>query len=105
MVVLAISLVSMQLTYTIDFVLHHDELFLHIIIMALLSALANLFIFKIITLFRQHVYALVGTVRKCITVGVSILYYGHQISFLQLIGIFLVFGGVLLEISMNYRLL
>jgi len=93
---LILSIVSWQLPYTVNFILHHDELFLHIIVLSLLNAISTMFIYKIITLFRQHVYPLVSTVRKCITVGVSILYFGHHISFAQLIGILLVFGGVML---------
>jgi UDP-galactose transporter B1 len=88
----------------VEFIVYHDELLLHLTVMSLLNALGALFIYKIITLFRQHVYPLVGTVRKCITVGVSIVYFGHHITFLQLMGIMLVFGGVLLEILMNYKL-
>ncbi len=64
-----------------------------------------MFIFKIITLFRQHIYPLVSTVRKCITVGISILYFGHHVTSLQFLGIVLVFAGVLLEITLNYKLL
>ncbi len=95
-VVLIVSLISFQLPYTLSFIYHHDELLIHLMIMSLLNAVGAIFIFKIITLFRQHVYPLVGTVRKCITVGVSILYFGHSISIGQFIGILLVFGGVLL---------
>jgi UDP-galactose transporter B1 len=103
-VVLILSLVTWQLPYTINFIIHHDELFLHIIVLGLTNAISAIFIYKVITLFRQHVYPLVSTVRKCITVAVSILYFGHHIEFAQLIGILLVFGGVMLEISMNYKL-
>lgn len=104
-VVLILSLVSWQLPYTLKFMMEHDELFLHIIMLGLSNAISAIFIYKIISIFRQHVYPLVSTVRKCITVGVSILYFGHHIEFAQLIGIVLVFGGVMLEISMNYKLL
>ena len=100
-----LSLVSLQLPYTVNFILHHDELFLHIIVLGLANAISAIFIYKIITTFRQHVYPLVSTVRKCITVGVSILYFGHNIELAQMIGIVLVFGGVMLEISMNYKML
>jgi hypothetical protein len=102
---LLLSLVSLQLPYTVNFILHHDELFLHIIMLGLANAISAIFIYKIITTFRQHVYPLVSTVRKCITVGVSILYFGHHIELVQMIGIVLVFGGVMLEISMNYKML
>lgn len=104
-VVLILSLVTWQLPYTVNFIINHDELFLHIIVLGLTNAISAIFIYKIITLFRQHVYPLVSTVRKCITVAVSILYFGHHIEIAQLIGIVLVFGGVMLEISMNYKLL
>jgi drug/metabolite transporter (DMT)-like permease len=71
----------------------------------MLNSICAMFIFKIITLFRQHIYPLVSTVRKCITVGVSILYFGHHIEILQIAGIIIVFFGVLLEIAVNYKFL
>ena len=64
--------------------------------MSLFSAIGALFIYKIITLFRQHIYPLIGTVRKCISVGMSAIYFGHHLAPMQILGVALVFGGVLL---------
>lgn len=89
-------MITWQIPYSFQFILNHDELFLHIVVLALLNAFGVMFVYKIITLFRQHVYPLVSTVRKCITVTISILYFGHHINFVQFLGIILVFGGVLL---------
>jgi len=54
-----------------------------------------MFSFKLINIFRQHVYPLVSNTRKCITVCVNIVWYGHHLGVMQWVGVVVVFGGIL----------
>jgi hypothetical protein len=49
-----------------------------------------------IKLFKQHIPAFVIATRKCFTVVVNIIYFGHTVVPIQIIGIALVFSAVML---------
>ena len=55
-------------------------------------------------IFRQHILPLVIITRKCFTVLINVLWYGHHLKILQWVGISLVFGGIMVEIVNNYNL-
>lgn len=52
--------------------------------------------------YKQHIPAFVIGIRKCLTVIVNILYFGHSINTLQLFGIVFVFFSIMWEIYDNY---
>lgn len=56
-----------------------------------------------VNLFKQHIPAFVIATRKCFTVIVNIIIFGHQIVWIQGIGIILVFTAVMMEVYLNYQ--
>jgi UDP-galactose transporter B1 len=101
---LILSIISWQISYFIDFVIKHDRLMLDLTLYGLLIGIGNIYAYKLISICRQHVYPLVSNVRKCFTVCVNVLWFGHNLKGLQWLGILMVFGGVLFEIISNYNL-
>ena len=103
-----VSLIASILTWKIHYFLHfamdHDHLLTDLMVYSMLNAMSIMFIYKLMSMFRQHVYPLVATTRKCFTVGINVFYYGHHLAGLQWMSIGLVFGGVLIEIINNYNL-
>ncbi len=84
--------------------LNHDGLLGDLTIYGVLYSTAVMFAYKLISIFRQHVYPLVLGTRKCFTVCLNIAWYGHHLSAMQWVGIFVVFTGIMVEIFNNYNL-
>jgi len=74
-----------------------------LIIYSLLNAFGQLVIYRMIKSFRQHIPAFIIAIRKCFTVIVNIVYFGHQVNYLQGIGMSLVFIAVIMEVYENYK--
>lgn len=47
--------------------------------------------------FKQHIVPFIITTRKIITVGISMLYFRHETSGLQVVGILVVFASTMVE--------
>ena len=71
--------------------------------MAVLNAVGQLFIYKMIKEFRQHVPSFVIAFRKCLTVMVNILWFGHTLNWQQFSGLILVFTAVIVEVWINKK--
>jgi len=71
---------------------------------SLLTALGGLFGYKLVNTFRQHIYPLVSNTRKCMTVCVNVVWFGHKLAKMQWLGIVIVFAGIMMEIVNNYNL-
>ncbi len=60
--------------------------------MSVLTFVGQIFVYRMIKEFKQHIVPFVVTTRKIITVGFSLLYFHHKSSYQQVIGIILVFA-------------
>lgn len=60
--------------------------------MSVLTFIGQIFVYRMIKEFKQHIVPFVVTTRKIITVGFSLLYFNHKSSFQQVIGIVMVFA-------------
>jgi len=49
--------------------------------------------------FKQHIVPFVITTRKIFTIFISIVYYSHETTFVQLFGVFVVFVTVIYEFA------
>jgi UDP-galactose transporter B1 len=65
---------------------------MHMLALSITGAIGQMFVYWMINYFRQHVVPFVITTRKLLTVGISIIYFNHEVTFMQIIGIILVFG-------------
>lgn len=67
------------------------------LLMGVLSTVGQMFVYQMIKEFKQHFVPFVITTRKIVTVGLSILYFGHETNAGQVIGILIVFAIVTYE--------
>ena len=101
---LVINLLTWNISYFVTFILTHNGLMLDLSIWAVLHALGGIFCYKLMSIFRQHILPLVINTRKCMTVVVNVLWYGHHLVLMQWLGVVLVFGGIMMEVIANYNL-
>ena len=102
--VIVLSVVTGRMWYFFEFMFTHDGFFSSMTLYTLLYSVGNIFGFKVITEFRQHIYPLVSNLRKCTTICLNILWYGHQLMLMQWVGIVIVFIGVMVEVAHNHGL-
>ena len=86
------------------FVLTHNGVMADLAIWAVLHSLGGVFCFKLMNISRQHILPLVINTRKCLTVIINVLWYGHHLVIAQWFGVALVFGGIMMEVVTNYNL-
>ena len=81
--------------------MHCKGFFWHILGFSLLNGIGQLFIYRMIIEFRQHIPSFVIAVRKCLTVVINLAFFGHKINKFQMGGIFIVFSAVIWEVINN----
>ena len=67
------------------------------------GAIGQIFVYWLINSFRQHVVPFIITTRKILTVVISILYFGHYVTFIQILGIIIVFLAVFYEFAREIK--
>lgn len=77
--------------YTIKFCWYYPLFTVHLVAMSILTFIGQIFVYRMIKQFKQHIVPFVVTTRKIITVGFSLIYFNHKSSFGQIVGIILVF--------------
>lgn len=70
---------------------------LHMSIMGALSAIGQMFVYRMIKQFKQHFVPFVITTRKIFTVALSIVFYHHETNAVQVFGLLMVFSVVTFE--------
>lgn len=101
---LVISVVTLNIIYFFSFIFDHGRLLIDLAAYSFLYSLGGIFAFKLMNTFRQHIYPLVSNTRKCLTVCINVMWYGHRLANMQWVGIFLVFSGIMVEVVSNYSL-
>ena len=94
----------MNMKYFLQFAFNHSSLLVDLLAFALLSAISGVFSFKLVNTFRQHIYPMVSNTRRCLTICINVVWYGHHLNKMQWFGIIMVFGGIMVEIVNNYKL-
>lgn len=61
------------------------------IMLSCLTTIGQVFVYRMIKQFKQHIVPFVITTRKIFTVVISIVFYGHKTSFFQILAIILIF--------------
>jgi drug/metabolite transporter (DMT)-like permease len=77
------------------YMITHPVFFIHLIGMSILSCLGQFFVYRMIKQFKQHIVPFVITTRKIVTIFISILYYHHKTTAIQMSGVFIVFFAVI----------
>ena len=83
----------------LSYMWHHCRLTLYIVLMGLAATAGQMFVYRMIKQFKQHFVPFVITTRKILTVGLSILWFGHPTSIGQALGVLIVLVLVTYEFS------
>ena len=83
------------------FCIQHHEYLQDMLIMTVLSFIGQIFIYRMIKTFKQHIVPFVISTRRIITVAVSMLYYHHKTNAGQIVSIVVVFGVSVYEFYSN----
>lgn len=73
----------------------HSYFFTTLTVFSLIGFVGQIFIYRLIKQFKQHIVPVVVTVRKIVSVFINILYFGHETSLLQLGGMAIVSGAMI----------
>mmetsp|Transcript_5777 Transcript_5777/g.17177 ORF Transcript_5777/g.17177 Transcript_5777/m.17177 type:complete len:623 (+) Transcript_5777:277-2145(+) len=96
----AITLVhTNELTPALEFVYAHSEIHLHFFMFSICSTIGQLLIFYTIKNFGAVVFTLIMTTRILLSIALSCLMYGHQITGVGFLGLMLVLSAVLYHIK------
>lgn len=80
------------------FMKNYPSVFLDLFLVAILQVIGQISIYYVIANFKQHVFPLISTTRKMITVIASIFYFGHFVNNWQWAAIATVFAGMFYEL-------
>ena len=103
LVALVWATVTLQMTEITRFIVEHGELRRDLLLFSVLNAVGQLVIYQLIKLFKQHIAPFVIATRKCITVIVNIVHFGHSVNGRQIAGMVLVFTAIMLEVLESYK--
>lgn len=67
--------------------------------MGFLQVFGQISIYYVISNFKQHIFPLISTSRKVVTVFLSILIFNHDLVFWQWIGLGIVLIGMIIEVK------
>jgi UDP-galactose transporter B1 len=82
---------------SIKFLINYPTAFIDLLMIGLLQVLGQISIYYIVANFKQHIFPLISTTRKILTVILSIFVFGHYANFTQWVAIGLVFVGMFYE--------
>lgn len=102
-----ISLASMFASNTaisaFTYTFYHPIFAIHLFGLSIFSCLGQFFVYRMIKQFKQHIVPFVITTRKILTIFISILYYNHQTTAIQIIGVVVVFLTVIYEFASELK--
>lgn len=91
-------------TEGVDFSSEHPTFLFDCVVLSISSAVGQLFIFFTIAKFGAVVFTIIMTLRQAVAILLSCLIYHHQISFLGVFGIFIVFLAIFARVYSSHRL-
>ena len=96
----AVTLVHTQeLWAALEFMYEHSEIHVHFFMFSICSTIGQLFIFYTIKNFGAVVFTLIMTTRIILSIALSCIMYGHQVTGVGFLGLMLVVGAVLYRIK------
>jgi adenosine 3'-phospho 5'-phosphosulfate transporter B2 len=87
-----------ELYPAMEFVVKHQEIHLHFFLFSICSTVGQLFIFYTIRNFGAVVFTLIMTTRILLSIALSCVLYGHQVSATGFFGLMLVLAAVIYRI-------
>ncbi|KAL1507571.1 hypothetical protein AB1Y20_007191 [Prymnesium parvum] len=87
-------LVTLEIVDVVHFLTRNPSVVPHIVTMSVCSAVGQLFIFYTIKHYGPLVFATIQTVRQLLSIVLSIGFFGHEVNFMEAMGVFLVFSAL-----------
>jgi UDP-galactose transporter B1 len=84
------ALATGQLFTSYQFATKHPAFVKDIVMTAVLTSIGQIFVYRMIKQFKQHIVPFVITTRKIFTVVISIIFYNHPTTMMQVIAIVIV---------------
>ena len=92
------AIIQGSLKDQIAFCADHPAVLIDILAAGALQVLGQVSIYYVIANFKQHIFPLISTTRKVLTVLLSIIIFKHGLNMWQVVSIILVFGGLAYEL-------
>ena len=89
------SIVMGHFIEIVTFIGQHRTILIDNLLIGVLCFIGQVFIYRLVKMFRQHMVPFIITTRKIFTVALSIMYYNHQFNKEQMLGVAIVFGASL----------
>ena len=96
-------LVTLEIVEVIHYFERNPSIIPHMAIMAVCSAIGQLFIFHTIKRFGPLVFATIQTVRQFLSVVLSIVFFAHPLNSMEAVGIAIVFAALGTEVASKWR--
>ena len=96
--VLGSALLTGDFFKSIRFCVRHPTVMVDIFLVSILQVIGQISIYYVVANFKQHMWPLISTTRKVMTILLSIYIYNHKIVPLQWLSIILIFGGLIYEV-------
>ena len=93
------GMINFECISMVQFFWAHPLCLVNLVMLALLGSMGQMIVYWMIKLFKQHIVPFTITTRKLATVLISILFFGHQTTLWQLLGILLVFVVVVADFT------
>lgn len=91
------SLVMGHFLEIVEFIRHHQAILVDNLAIGVLCFLGQVFIYRLVRQFKQHIVPFIITTRKIFTVALSIFYFGHKFNPQQALGVGIVLAASLYE--------
>jgi UDP-galactose transporter B1 len=92
------SLAEQSLVPAIQFFINYPTVIWDLFLSSILQVIGQISIYYVVANFKQHVFPMISTTRKMITIIASIFYFGHYINQWQWVSIGIVFLGMFYEL-------
>ena len=96
-------LVTLEIVDVLRYFEHNPSILPHMFLMAVCSAVGQLFIFHTIKRFGPLVFATIQTVRQFLSVVLSIVFFAHPLNAMEAVGIAIVFLALGAEIASKWH--
>lgn len=93
-IIFLVSLFSGSLLPSLSFCWRHPSVLTDILIISCLQVVGQIAIYFVVSNFKQHVYPLISTTRKIVTIVLSIFMYNHHINYQQWFSIFVIVSAM-----------
>ena len=97
------TVLTFEIGGIISFMADHQFFTFQITLNSFACFFGQIFVYRMIKQFKQHIVPFVVTLRKVLSVIVSIVFYKHSTSFLQIVGMLIIFAATFFEFASEVR--